>query len=89
MGLAERENKRKNSVVGAMLSESSEGADAEIVRHGEINITPKAKAETRSKRVNLLIPPSLYIEVQEKCKDMGISLNECINQFLTAWVQPK
>ena len=86
MGLAERENKRKKSIVRAMVSDVSEEDTVIQVSPRDINIIAKPKIETRSKRINLLIPPSLYVEVQKKCDEMGISLNECINQFLTNWV---
>lgn len=43
------------------------------------------KAETRSKRVNLLVKPSVHEASLEKCKKLGISLNECVNQFLEKW----
>lgn len=43
------------------------------------------KAETRSKRVSLLVKPSVHEASLEKCKNLGISLNECINQFLEKW----
>ena len=48
-------------------------------------IVPAKKEETRSKRVNFIIKPSVYSAAQKKCKGMGISLNECINQFLEKW----
>lgn len=85
MGFAERENKRKQSVVESMISEPLEKSDVQAAPQNII-ITPKVKIETRSKRVNLLITPSVYAEAQKKCKKLGISLNECINQFLTNWV---
>ena len=87
MGLSERENKRKQSIVGAMISESPENPDGkDILSQDSINIIPKLKTETRSKRINLLITPSVYSEAQKKCGEIGISLNECINQFLSNWV---
>ena len=87
MGLSERENKRKQSIIGAMISESPENPDGKNISQNSINIIPKLKVETRSKRINLLIPPSVYRKAQEKCENMEISLNECINQFLADWVQ--
>ena len=87
MGLAERENKRKQSIVGTMISDSQENLDGKNISKDNITIIPKLKAETRSRRINLLIPPSVYRKAQEKCENMEISLNECINQFLADWVQ--
>lgn len=86
MGLSERENMRKKSIVESMLSGSTDSTEMQVTEQ-DINIVPKIKAETRSKRVNLLVTPSVYRDAQKKCKRMGISLNECINQFLANWVQ--
>jgi len=87
MGLSERENKRKQSIVGTMISDSSENQENKNISQNDINIVPKLKTETRSKRINLLITPSVYDEAQKKCEKIGISLNECINQFLKNWTQ--
>lgn len=43
------------------------------------------KKESRSKRVNLLVTPSAYDAAKKKCDKLGISVNECINQFLEKW----
>jgi len=43
------------------------------------------KTETRSKRVNLLLKPSVHEMAKIKCDQLNISLNECINQFLENW----
>lgn len=50
----------------------------------KVKIPPKE--ETRSKRVNLLLQPSVHEQAQSKCERMGISLNECINQLLKSWI---
>jgi len=41
--------------------------------------------ETRSKRVNLIVKPSVYHMAKAKCETLNISLNECVNQFLEKW----
>ena len=88
MGLSERENKRKQSIVGTMISDvTPENTDGKNISQNNINIVPKLKTETRSKRINLLITPSVYDEAQKKCEKIGISLNECVNQFLKNWTQ--
>jgi len=43
------------------------------------------KVETRSKRVNLVVRPSIHGLAKAKCDRLNISLNECINQFLEKW----
>lgn len=48
-------------------------------------VTKKEKEETRTKRVNFLIKPSVYEKVKEKCAGMDISVSEAINQLLEKW----
>lgn len=48
-------------------------------------VEKKKKEETRSKRVNFLIKPSLYEQVKAKCASMDISVGEAINQLLEKW----
>ena len=74
------------NIVGA-----SEETDPSVVADnehetGDAFIKPREKEETRSKRVNLLLKPSVYGKAQKRCKKLGISLNECMNQFLDNWV---
>ncbi|MCL1914719.1 MAG: hypothetical protein FWG10_12800 [Eubacteriaceae bacterium] len=47
---------------------------------------PKARAEARSQRVNLVVKPSVYKKAKEKCGALGVSFNEFFNQFLEDWV---
>jgi len=54
---------------------------------GGIVIEGKDKEETRSRRVPILLKPSVYNMAKKKCDDLNISLGECINQFLEAWSQ--
>lgn len=93
----DRENKRKSIVKAIMSEQPTEAteiipeqtsllADTKQENKG-IKIKPKEKEETRSKRINLLITPTVYLRAQKKCKSMGISLNECVNQFLSSWAE--
>jgi len=87
MGLEERETKRRQSIIGTIISDEKESQSEEITaQKNAVIIAAKPKAETRSKKINLLIPPSLHEKAQKKCRKIGISLNECINQFLNNWV---
>jgi hypothetical protein len=47
----------------------------------------KEKVETRSKRVNLLVKPSVYDEVKKKCKKTGRSFNDVVNILLEDWIE--
>lgn len=51
-----------------------------------IIVVSKPKAERKSKAVHLLLKPTIHKRAQHKCKELDISLNECINQLLAFWV---
>jgi len=44
------------------------------------------KKESRSKKKLFLFEPSLYEEIEAKCREMGISMNEAANQLFRAWL---
>ncbi|MCD8287989.1 MAG: hypothetical protein LUC18_04015 [Porphyromonadaceae bacterium] len=50
-------------------------------------VRPKEKAEAKSKRINLVIRPSVYDRVKQKCQAIGISVNDCVCQLLENWVE--
>lgn len=80
MSFQEREAKRKNKgLIGSMLD-----TDLGTPENAKSNtaVFSISKKETRSKKVSLLVQPSVLSKVQEKCKTSGISVNELINQFL-------
>ena len=47
------------------------------------------KRETKSKRVNLLIKPSLYEALAAKAETMDLSINEAFNLAIAAYVRRK
>lgn len=49
-------------------------------------VVPKGKEERRNKSVHVLVKPSVHKQAQKKCKQIGVSLNECINQLLENWI---
>jgi predicted HicB family RNase H-like nuclease len=88
-GFADREKKREGKGVAAsMILDTAQGQAQPILKEDEkIVIVPKEKEEIRSKRVNLVVRPSVYAAAQRKCKKLNISMNECINQFLETWIK--
>lgn len=42
--------------------------------------------ETKSKRVQMLIQPSLYNEIKEEAKRKGVSVNEMMHEILRSYV---
>jgi len=78
VGIAESAWQRETEI-----PEPSEQGEQKV---GVVEITGnKNKIETRSKRVNIVVKPSVHSMAKEKCEKMNISLNECINQFLDKW----
>jgi|GEM_PF-3105951 len=49
-------------------------------------VVPPPQREARSQRKQILLQPSLHDRAEVKCKKIGISMNEAINQLLENWV---
>lgn len=84
--LEQRENKHRQSVVKSIISEPIEPELTESKIKVSDFVTIKEK-ETRSKRISALIRPSVYLKVQNKCKKMGLSVNDVINQLLEQFAE--
>lgn len=52
---------------------------------GQIRVPEKK--EGRTKRVNLVLTPTLHKEVKNECEKLGVSLNEVGNQLFDQWVK--
>lgn len=65
-------------LVGSMIQDKAIGAIDPV--------TAKVKTETRSKRVNLLVKPSVYAAAKEKAEKSGRSVNDVINILLEDWI---
>lgn len=50
------------------------------------SVIAKNREERRNKSIHLLIKPSTHTKAQRKCKQIGVSLNECINQLIENWI---
>ena len=81
MGFEERDKRRKKGVV-AQLSGAAEPEQQAAAVPG---VTLKAK-ESRSKRMQVVVKPSVHAAAQAKAAAAGVSLNEVINQILENWV---
>lgn len=47
----------------------------------------REKKETRSKRINALIAPTLHEKATEKAAELGISMNELITRAIFEYIQ--
>lgn len=84
----EREKKRENKgVVASMISNNQGETLADKENEKKTIIKPKEKKETRSRRINIVVKPSTFEGLQKRCKNLNISMNECINQFLEGWIK--
>lgn len=83
--LSENAFKSIMGITTEAAADKQEQPPANIIEGEQPIIVPKKKEETRSKRVNLVVRPSVYAATQRKCKKLNISINECINQFLETW----
>jgi hypothetical protein len=52
-------------------------------------VTKPLYAETRSKRVNMLMQPSLYEKLRDMAKNCGVSTNDLMNQALEKFLENK
>lgn len=92
--LAKREERRKSSIIAGMV-------DAPPIIHkteAESEKTPPTKAgkgiivqkpEKKTRRKQIVLQPSVHDRAEEKCKQLGISMNEVINQLLRQWLNMK
>lgn len=81
MGLEDRENRRKKSLVGQIA-----GVEQGQPANTTLPVRVKPKGESRSRKANFLFKPSVFAQAQEKAQAMNTSLNEIVNQLLEAWV---
>lgn len=86
-GLKAREAKRKSSVVASMLSAPEPNQEQEPPPQAATVAAPVIKkAETKSRRKQILLQPTVHDRAEEKCKRLSISMNEVVNQLLANWI---
>lgn len=72
-----KEDMGKDSVVDALIGNTEKPAPEKK----SYNVQVKKK-ETRSRRLQLLMTPSLYAKVDREANKLGVSVNELINTVL-------
>lgn len=69
-------------------SADAEQIEEKVQQANTLRIAKKKKEETKSKRVNLLIKPSLYSKANKQAKKLGYkSFNDFINSILEQIVE--
>jgi hypothetical protein len=96
--LREREERRKHSIVGSMINspplQPEQAPGVVTAEPGENKKPPEnpgaavavKKTETRSRRKQILLQPTIHDRAEAKCKELDISMNEVINQLLQNWL---
>ena len=67
--------------------EADAQAEAEEIKKDIFTVSIKKQRETKSKRVQLLVKPSVYQAVSDIADEEGISVNELINIVLERIVE--
>lgn len=52
-----------------------------------LNITPRIKPETRTRRVQAVFKPSIYESLEQKAAELGYSVNEVLNQLVEVFLR--
>lgn len=86
-----KKNFENNPAMQFISNHSSQNRHREETRNMQVQ-EPKYKqkpvyVETKSKRINLLIQPSLYDAIKDKASKQGISVNEYIHVALVNAVE--
>lgn len=83
MGQAQPDRITDGAHVKAMKTADSNGKNRRVVIEVPAGYKPTAElVETKSKRFNLLLQPSLYAEAKAVSNDLGISLNDFIHRAI-------
>lgn len=82
-GQARKDTEKKKNAQGKPKQGQKKKAQekAKQEQKKEYTIQPRQR-EARSRRLQLLLTPSLYGKVERKAKQLGISVNELINTVL-------
>ena len=62
---------------------------ADKVKADNLPLGYAIKPESKTKRLNLLVRPSIYEALKSKADTRGISINEYINELITREVESK
>ena len=83
---ADRERQGAQSVKSAQAVRAAAGDSAaagnEATAVRSHPVAPRRQGESKSKRVQLLVPPSLHMKVSRRAAEMELSFNEYVNQLL-------
>lgn len=86
--LAEREGRRESSIIAGMVDASpmttqhkNEKTSLEVTANVVVQ-----RPEKKNRRKQIILQQSIHDKAEKKCKEIGVSMNEVINQLLQNWV---
>ena len=53
---------------------------------GERLVVAPIQKESRNKRMQILVKPSVHKKLEKRCKELNVSINEAVNQLIEQWV---
>ncbi len=71
--------------VTGIIPDNSEKKEGDVQRPVSVRVSAErtlSKRETKSKRINLLVRPSVYEAIVNKANEEGVSVNTLINDFM-------
>jgi hypothetical protein len=93
--LEQREERRRSSLVASIAGVGEPQPDEQIPDEHEHSgssrdrptLVVNRKGELRDRRKQFVLKVSLHDKAAAKCKEMGISMNEAVNQLLETWLK--
>ena len=82
-------DRRLDSVTEQMIAGTREDVVQAINQNGEVEEVIFKRPESKTKRVNLLIRPSLYERLKKRTEKEYISINEQINQYIEEMLEKR
>lgn len=75
-------------LTGFRGNESEHECNPIVQAHGQAQAqTQEHNKEYRTKRLPIMLPPSLYVEVRRTAQEMGISMNELVLQAIHGYLR--
>lgn len=96
--LAEREGRRESSIIAGMVDASpmttqhkNEKKPDVLTKNKKTSLEVTAnvvvqRPEKKNRRKQIILQQSIHDKAEKKCKEIGVSMNEVINQLLQNWV---
>lgn len=75
-------------LTGARGNEPAHECAPTVQAHGQAQAqTQEHNTEYRTKRLPIMLPPSLYVEVRHTAQEMNISMNELVLQAIRGYLR--